>query len=240
MAQISKAYTYRLPDSYYGTTDVDGNTATAMYNGPAKGFVFVGAEDGVYHPEEGFHPWNGTQEERDAMETRAGLSRRAIVIDCATSNDDTLIAAIAVGCDVTSDDWATVEYTLDGETEPYHSDPDPLPPTDVFNTQNIKYDLENNAWLIGEIPFASCLSMDDHKGMRDRLITEAQEYIADPSIETTDEQVTAINAYIVELQNLYTRFEGVHQMKIPFASWRIDDAGPAEDQTDAGADVGAG
>jgi len=242
MAQISKAYTYKLPDSYYGTTAVNGNTATAIYNGPAKGFVFVGSDDGVLHPDEGFHPWNGKQENRDAMDIRAGLSRRAIVLDCTTSNDDTIIAAICMGQDTSSDDWGTVSYTLDGETEPYHTDPDPLPLNDVYDVHNdkIKYDFETETWLIDEIPFAKGKSMEEHIEMRDALIVEAQGYIADPDNEVTEEQTTAINAYITELQNLYTRFEGVHQMKIPFPSWPIDDPGPADEQAVAGADVGAG
>lgn len=242
MAQISKAYTYKLPDSYYGTTAVDGNTATAIYNGPAKGFVFVGSDDGVLHPDEGFHPWNGKQEDKESMEIRAGRSRKAIVLDCANSEDDTVIAAICMGQDISSDDWATVSYTLDGETEAYHTDPDPLPFNDVYDVHNdmIKYDLENEAWLIDEIPFVKCPSMEDHVATRDSLIVEAQEYITDEDNEVTADQTTAINAYIVELQNLYTRFEGVHQMKIPFPTWPLEDPGPDEDQAEAGADVGAG
>lgn len=242
MAQISKAYTYKLPDSYYGTTAVNGNTATAIYNGPAKGFVFVGSDDGVLHPDEGFHPWNGKQQDRDSMDVRAGLSRKAILLDCTTSDDDTVIASICMGQDTTTDDWATASFTLDGETEPYHTEPDPLPFNDVYDVHNdaIKYDLENERWLIDEIPFAKGISMDAHKAMRDALIVEAQEYIADPDNEVTEEQTTAINAYIVELQNLYTKFSGIHQMRIPYPSWPINDPGPEADQAAAGADVGPG
>ena len=240
MAQISKAYTYKLPDTYYGTTAVNGNTATAIYKGASKGFVFVGADDGVLHPEEGFHPWSGKDEEREAMEMRAGLSRRAIALDIAASDDDTVIAAIVTGQNIADPEWATVSYTLDGETEPYHTDPDPLPFNDVYNIMDVKYDLENGVWLIDEIPFASCLSMEEHRAMRDELINEAQGFIADPENEVTEEETTLINAYIAELQAVYTRFEGVHQMKIPFPSWPIDDPGPAEDQAEAGADVGPG
>ena len=243
MAQISKAYTYKLPDSYYGTTAVDGNTATAIYNGPAKGFVFVGSDDGVLHPDEGFHPWNGKQDSRDAMETRAGISRRAILLDCATSDDDTIIASICMGQDISSEDWGTVSYTLDGETAPYHTAPDPLPFNGGYDVHNdgIKYDLENEVWLIDQSPFAKGQTMEGHVAMRDALITDAQEFLVDPeNDELTEEQITAINAYITELQNLYTRFEGVHQMMIPYPSWPINDPGPVEEQAVAGADVGAG
>ena len=33
MAQISKAYTYKLPDTYFGNTSAEGKTATALYEG---------------------------------------------------------------------------------------------------------------------------------------------------------------------------------------------------------------
>lgn len=242
MAQITKAYTYKLPDTYYGTTAVDGNTATAMYKGDAKGYVFVGAEDGVLHPDEGFHYWNGTQEEKDSAITRAGLSRRAIFLDIATSNDDTIIAAICNNQDVSADDWAEVSFTLDGETEPYHTEADPLPFNDVYDVHNdgIIYDFETESWKIDEIPFAKCISMEKHREMRDALINDAQTYLTEPDNEVTEEQTTAINAYITELQNLYTRFEGVHQMRIPYPSWPLNDPGPDEEQAEAGADVGPG
>lgn len=239
MAQISKAYTYKLPDSYYGTTAVDGNTATAIYKGHSKGFVFVGSEDGILHPEEGFHPWSGKEEEREAMAMRAGIPRRAIALDIAASDDDTIIASIIGAQDISDPEWGTVSYTLDGETEPYHTDPDPLPFNDVYDISNVKYDLENEVWLIDEIPFASCISMEEHREMRDNLITQAQEYIADVENEVTEEETTLINAYITELQNIYTRFEGVHQMKIPFPSWPINPPDSAE-EPEEGADVGAG
>jgi hypothetical protein len=241
MSDISKAYSYKLPDSYYGSTSVDGNTATAVYNGPAKGFVFVGAEDGVLHPEEGFHPWSGNQEDKDGMITRAGLSRRVVVLDCTTSDDDTVIAAICAGQNTSSDDWNTVSYTLDGESEPYHTEPDPLPLNDVYDVMNVTYDLEAESWNIDAIPFASApMTMEEHKQMRDSLIVQAQEFIAAEENEVTADQTTAINAYITELQNLYTRFSGVHQARIGFPSWPINDPGPDDEQEEAGADVGPG
>ncbi len=241
MSDISKAYSYKLPDSYYGSTSVDGNTATAVYNGPAKGFVFVGVEDGVLHPEEGFHPWSGNQEEKEGMEVRAGLSRKLVVLDCTTSDDDTVIAAICLGQDTASDDWKSVSYTLDGESEPYHTDPDPLPFNDVFNTEKVTYNLETASWNIDTIPFASApMTMEEHKAMRDDLIVQAQDFIAAEENEVTEDQTADINAYITELQNLYTRFSGVHQAKIGYPGWPIEPVINEDDQAEAGADVGPG
>jgi len=241
MSDISKAYSYKLPDSYYGSTSVDGNTATAVYNGPAKGFVFVGSEDGLLHADEGFHPWTGNQEEKEGMEVRAGISRKLVVLDCTTSDDDTVIASICLGQNYSTDDWKTVSYTLDGESEPYHTDPDPLPFNDVFNIDKVTYNLETESWNIDAIPFASSpMTMEEHKQMRDDLILQAQDFIAAEENEVTEDQNTALNAYITELQNLYTRFSGVHQAKIGYPAWPIEPVNNEDDQAEAGADVGPG
>lgn len=237
MAQISKAYTYKLPDTYFGDTSLEGKTATAIYEGPDKAFVFVD-HDGLLHIDEGMHPWNGRAEDKEGMETRAGLSRKLVILDVSRSDDDTLIAAICKGQDLTS--WGTKEYILDGETVPYHVDPDPLPVNTVLNIEKIYYDLELGKWKIDEIPFATPVSMADHIQMRDDLITSAEEYISDPAYELKEEEVALINSYIGELQNLYTKYAGIHQAMIPFPKWPIDNIVHGEDQAIAGAEVGPG
>ena len=58
-----------------------------------------------------------------------------------------------------------VSFTLDGETEPYHTEPDPLPFNDVYDVHNdgIIYDFETESWKIDEIPFATCITMEAHR-----------------------------------------------------------------------------
>jgi hypothetical protein len=41
MKQITKDFTYDIPDEYLAQTNADGNTATASYTGPEKLWVFV-------------------------------------------------------------------------------------------------------------------------------------------------------------------------------------------------------
>lgn len=43
---ITQAFTYDVPDDYVGQTNVDGNTATADYNGPDKIWVFIDRDTG--------------------------------------------------------------------------------------------------------------------------------------------------------------------------------------------------
>lgn len=223
MAQISKAYTYKLPDTYYGNTSTEGKTATALYEGWDKLFVFVDT-DGLLHVEEGAHPWNGREDERQGFVMRAGLGRRAVLLDIARSEDDTLIAAICMGQDLTK--FETVDYAFpDGHAnagEVYHTDPNPLPVNDVVNTTKIFYDLENESWKIDEIEFSTQPSMEDHIAMRDKLIENAREYIEDPANEVTAEQIELINAYIADLENLYVKYAGIHQNMIGYTDWPIE------------------
>ena len=41
MKQITKDFTYDIPDEYLAQTNADGDTATASYTGPEKLWVFV-------------------------------------------------------------------------------------------------------------------------------------------------------------------------------------------------------
>jgi len=222
MAQISKAYTYKLPDTYFGNTSTEGKTANALYEGWDKLFVFVDT-DGLLHVEEGAHPWNGREEDRQGFVMRAGLDRRAVLLDTTRSDDDTLIAAICTGQDLTK--FETVDYAFpDGHPnagEVYHTDLNPLPLNDVIDINKVYYDLENESWKIDELEFSVQPSMEDHIKQRDVLIEQARDYIADPANEVTAEQIELINAYIADLENLYVKYEGIHQNMIGYSDWPI-------------------
>ena len=38
---VTKTFTYKVPNSMYGSSDSDGKTVTASYNGPDRCWVFV-------------------------------------------------------------------------------------------------------------------------------------------------------------------------------------------------------
>ena len=46
MKQITKDFTYDIPDEYLAQTKANGDTATASYTGPAKLWVFVQEQTG--------------------------------------------------------------------------------------------------------------------------------------------------------------------------------------------------
>ena len=51
--------------------------------------------------------------------------------------------------------------------------------------------------------------------------------------EVTAEQIELINAYIADLENLYVKYEGIHQNMIGYTDWPIapvEEEPPAEEE----------
>ena len=89
MAEITKEFTYDIPDTYLAQTNTNGDTATATYTGPERLYVFVDAETGrntldQTPPDEDFiyNPSTDTVAEGE----------RLVELDCA--GEDTLMCAI--------------------------------------------------------------------------------------------------------------------------------------------------
>jgi len=89
MAEITKEFTYDIPDTYLAQTNSNGDTATATYTGPERLYVFVDAETGrntldQTPPDEDFiyNPSTDTVAEGE----------RLVELDCA--GEDTLMCAI--------------------------------------------------------------------------------------------------------------------------------------------------
>ncbi len=89
MAEITKQFTYDIPNDYLSQSNSDGDTATATYTGPDKLYVFVEADTGrntlaQTPPDEDFiyNPTTDTVPEGE----------RLVELDCA--GEDTLMCAI--------------------------------------------------------------------------------------------------------------------------------------------------
>ena len=219
---ITRQYTYKLPDTYYGDTNELGKTASAMYEGYASGWVAVEKDTGRLCVDESFYP-DGSEdadqlaELEDNVVKALGGSRKAIKLDIAGSLDDALIAAIVSGQNIS--DWPTVDYAFpEGHPnagEVYHTDVDPLPVNDVLDYDKIFYDFETNTWKIDEIPFAKphC-PREAHEGM----VQYQKEYAIalKDKHEFTAEQLAVLDAHIAELDNLYIKFAGIHHLMIKF------------------------
>lgn len=89
MAEITKNFTYDIPDAYLSQTNNDGDTATASYTGPDSLYIYVDATSGKNTlsqnpPDEDFH-YNPTTDTTPEGE-------RLVTLDCA--GEDTLMCAI--------------------------------------------------------------------------------------------------------------------------------------------------
>jgi hypothetical protein len=89
MAEITKNFTYDIPDAYLSQTNSNGDTTTASYTGPDRLYVYVDATSGrntlsQNPPDEDFH-YNPTTDTTPEGE-------RLVILDCA--GEDTTMCAI--------------------------------------------------------------------------------------------------------------------------------------------------
>ena len=87
--EITKTFTYDIPDEYLAQTNSNGDTATATYTGPDKLYVFVDEAtnkntEAQQPPDEDFHYNPSTDTAPDG--------ERVVTLDCAGA--DTLMCAI--------------------------------------------------------------------------------------------------------------------------------------------------
>lgn len=225
MADIAKVYTHKVPDEIYGNTNANGGTFDRTYNGPTRLFVFVEPETGLLHLDEDCIVWNGRQETKDAAVTRAGLSRRAILLQPSISDDDTFIADFFF--DERVDNNAELALP-DGEV--YFTYPDPMPLRDIFDDQSVYYDFATESWKIDDIKFKDhTRTLAQHQEMRDNFIAEADRLLTDEEDPLSDADAAKITAYKTELQNLYTKFDGIKPLFIPYPEWPLSPGEPGPD-----------
>ena len=217
MAKISKEYTYNLPDEYTKQTSDLGLTATATYEGPEFLYVFVDAATGMLLPAQSCMPVRNETEDAENAQIRAGLDERAILLRPKTSNTDAIIASVFFHTDTGKDaGYNQKEYKLAGETEPYYERPDPQLPDHTYNVDAIEYDFSAGEWK-EPFPFMEVwITMEQHKSARDGILKGAQDFLAAQRSNLIASQVTAIEAFITEMEGVYTKYDGVDAFMIPF------------------------
>jgi len=227
MAEITKQYTYKLPDTYFGNTWEQQKTASAMYTGPKEGYVFVKKETGELIFDESFHPIfssaSMSEEEcaahlEESLGTRCDPSEQLVKVDAARSNEETAIAAVMQGVDIS--DWPNKEYAFpEGHPnagEVYHVDPDPLPITDSLDVyQGITYDFETETWSFENVPFQPPYCTEE----RHMAMLEGQKRIAVElkASRTWDADAEAeLDRFIAECDAAPTKFAGIHWLMVKF------------------------
>lgn len=220
---IQKQYTYKLPDTYYGSTSEEGKTASAMYEGFDIGYVYIEKETGRLCVDEGFTAQNfddslyTLEEFEQELRIAGGVPRTLVKLNVADSADDTLIAAIITGQNIA--DWPTVEYAFPAghpnAGEVYNVDVDPLPVNDVLDYDKIFYDVETSSWKIDEIPFVKPHCTEEaFWAARDRQVEYASSL--KESQVWTAEQEAALDDFISVMNGLDEKYAGIHHMMISF------------------------
>lgn len=217
MAKISKEYTYNLPDEYTKQTSDLGLTATATYEGPEFLYVFVDAATGKLQPAQSCMPVRNETEDAENAQVRAGLDERAILLRPNTDNTDAIIASIFFHTDTGKDaGYPQKEYKLAGETVAYYERPDPQLPDHTYNVAEIEYDFSAGEWK-QPFPFMEVwITMEQHEAARDGILKGAQDFLAGQRSNLIASQVTAIEAFITEMEAVYTKYDGVDAFMIPF------------------------
>ena len=227
MAEITKQYTYKLPDTYFGNTWAEEKTASAMYTGPQEGFVFVNTETGELFFDESFHPiyetWEFTEEEvattlLESLQFRCGPTKSVVRVNASNSNEETIIAATMQG--IHHEDWPDKEYAFpDGHPnagEVYHVDPDPLPINDSLDVEHgIKYDFETETWSLDDVKFLDPYCTEE----RHTSMLQGQKEYAIALKERdgwTAEQEAELDRFIAECDAVPTKFAGIHWLMIKF------------------------
>ena len=218
---IQRQYTYKLPDTYYGTTAEEGNTASAMYEGYDYGYVYVNKETSRLCVEEGFHPEfteNRTAEELlKELKIAGGLGREVVRLSPRDNDDHLLLVAMITGQNIS--EWPRKEYAFPAghpnAGEVYHDDPDPLPLNDVYNKEEIYYDFETKSFKMDEIPFiGEFCSKEQHEAARVSWINHAIE--VKESGNWNADQIAALDLFIEEMEAIPTKYDGIHHMMITF------------------------
>jgi hypothetical protein len=141
MAEITKQFTYDIPDTYLAQTNTNGDTATATYTGPERLYVFVEADTGrntldQTPPDENFI-YNPTTDTTPAGE-------RLVELDCAGA--DTLMCAIYLPHTVTLTQTNQVVALPEGYGN--YEFPWPPYPDHAYEYNLCSHDAGTNEWSL--------------------------------------------------------------------------------------------
>ena len=226
---FSKTFTYKVPDDYLAQTDALGLTASWTYDGPRWLFVFVDKASGKLLPSQSCMAFNRQPNSGDIehANTRAGVDEIAVLIDMNSPTDEeAIIASIYFGKDTgKAAGYPQKEYKIAGDDTVHYERPDPISPDHAYAADEIEYDQAAGAWKSPLPWFKPWITMEQHKAARDGLVADAQANLDAEATENggqgnlTDQQRAALQAFIAELNGLYTKFpaaDGWGPHMIPF------------------------
>lgn len=213
MQIITKEFTYDVPNVYLSTDTSEGKTGTVSYHGPDEIYVFVDKKTGKLN-------WsmhcliNHDETIYDLAQIHAGEDHRPILV---TFDQNPLICWAMWGV-YDEENASETTYTLEGETEPYFSHFDPIPPHEVYDYPEFTFLFDNAAWKTPYPMRSPQRTQDEWTEIFNGMIADAQACI--DAEDVNDDDTAAMIAYKEELEALPTRFADV-----PWYMWKVP-AGP--------------
>lgn len=202
MANITKQFTYPIPNELFGSDDSNGTLVNATYNGPDVLWVFVNDSTNKL---DGIPP---KVAEEDGADYPAPQGYTKVQVDATT---ETKLVGIILPELITIDDTQTtiVENLPDNETHEYEY---PLDISDAYNRFDITY--ENGTW---NTPYATDLTTWDMIiSARNQLLETSDSRIA-PDMPDSVKQPWI--DYRQKLRDLPTTWAGIspHKIQLPAA-----------------------
>lgn len=225
---FSRTFNYNVPDDYLAQTNTEGKTAEWTYDGPRYLFVFVEKATGLLRPTQSSINFNSAPKESDIemAQIRAGRDQLAILIDMGSEDlteAESVIGAIMFPKDTSAaSGYPQKEYKIEGDEQVYYARPEPTSPDHTYAADEIAYDVESSAWKTPLPWFKPWVTMEQHQAARDNLLNDA---ISNLDAETTDNDGEGnltdamrekLEAFIEELEGVYTKFAGWQPHMIPF------------------------
>lgn len=206
MAKTTKKFTYDIPDDYLLQTNKLGLTAEWTYEGPDKVYVMILKDTKKINPLLGWMLYEDgrTREENDAAaDTFSGLNYDYALIDV---EEEPLLLAAVVGASLgpNIDEVPHKTYTLDGETEPFYSRPNPPLPHKTIEVGEVEFDFQTKEW---KKPFPWKKPHITKEQLLDALeaIKELEKAVDTTGFTST--QKTKWAAYLTALDNVTIKFK---------------------------------
>lgn len=218
---ISKPVTYNLPDEYTKQTSDLGLTAEFTYKGPKYLWVFVDGATGALLANQSYMATKSPEADVETARTRAGQDERAVLLRPDENADDLLLAAILIGQDTgEATGYPQKEYAFPAghanAGEVYYKRPDPQQPNHTYAVDEIMYDLGSDSWVTPFPWFKPWMTMEFHVEARDNALAGDKLRLEELRGNMTADQITAAEAYIAEMENLYTKYDGIEPFMIGF------------------------
>lgn len=221
MANITKTFTFALPDEYVAQTSDLNLTAEWTYEGPAFMWVFVDNATEILQVNQSFMAVKSAGYDQERANTRAGRDQKAVLLSPGVSDTDATIASMFIGKDTGKEGgYPQKEYKFPADHANagvvYFERPDPVSPDQTYDTSSVKYDFATNAWVT-PLAFAKpWVTIEEHTSARDAQLQGAIAQLADYKSNMTADQIAAAEAFIAEMENLYTKYAGIEPFMIGF------------------------